>query len=599
MSRRRTQEEFVDEMSHKNPGVIVLGTYRTAKEPVLVECSKCGYRWEARPYNLLGSKNKAPSGCPKCANNTLGNTEDFIQEMREIDSSLTILGEYKGNKQPIRVRCSKCGNTWATIPNSLRRGHGCPKCANRRRGLTSRLTNEQFVSRIKSANPYVDVVGSYRRAQEKVLVRCRNCGHEWEGIPSNLLQGSGCPRCNHSGTSYMQQFILGAFRAVLGKRAVLDRDSGAIGLELDIYIPSMRAAIEPGSWNWHKNSLERDQLKRKLCTEGGIRLITIYDSFDAGEKPFESDCYTFETDLGVEPGHASLRVLALQLMEDVGIVRELLPEIDWERVDEFARDSSRRLSTKQFASRLLKANPGVEVLGEYERSTTKLAVRCLECGHVFMATPATLIRGQGCPKCRYVKSAGALRKAESAFKAELEHKAPSIEVIGSYKTTHAPIKVRCKSCGYEWNPTPRNLLAGHGCPRCAGCERINTPVFVQRMRALHPDITILGKYINNRTGVRCKCNICGWEWEASPKSLGRGSGCPECAKRRRAQNRRLSSEEYSLRLQRKTGNIELASAYSGMDEKILARCRVCGEELHVTAGELLHRACLRHVHAER
>ena len=598
MSRRKTHEEFVREISVKNPRVKVLGTYVKASQPVLVGCLRCGYEWKARPSNLLGSRNKAPSGCPKCANNILGSTEDFIQEMAEINSSLTILGEYKGNKAKIRVLFNKCGYIWNPTPNSLRLGHGCPDCSHKRAGRAARLTHEEFVQRVAVVNPNVEVLGQYKTAQDKVCVQCKACNHIWDVAPFNLLNGSGCPSCAKSGTSYMQQFILGAFRAVLGNESVLARDTNAVGSELDVYIPSLHLAIEPGGWNWHKDIIERDKKKRDLCDKSGIRLITVYDAYDRDEKPFATDCYTFQIDLGAEPGHTTLRTLAMQLFEDAGIESDCLTDDDWIRVNDFARNSSRRITTEQFAEQLRGINPDIEVLGEYINYNARIRVRSRKCGHIFSAAPATLLRGQGCPECRYLKTAESLRKERGTFISELAIIAPTLEVIGEYRGTHKPIDVRCRKCGYEWAPTPHNLLNGHGCPRCAGCERMNTDAFKQRIRELSPTILILGEYVNNTTPLLCKCIVCNTEWKTTPKSLKRGSGCPECTKQRIADGHRLTAEAYCARLRAKTDNIELLSKFEGMNSKLKARCKVCGEEWEVTAGELLHRAYLRHLHNE-
>ena len=69
-------------------------------------------------------------------------------------------------------------------------------------------------------------------------------------------------------------------------------------MELDIYIPSFKIAIEPGNWFLHKKSLKRDKLTRDKCKDNGIRLITIYDKFPLTEQiPFETDCFVFNDDL--------------------------------------------------------------------------------------------------------------------------------------------------------------------------------------------------------------------------------------------------------------------------------------------------------------
>ena len=54
-----------------------------------------------------------------------------------------------------------------------------------------------------------------------------------------------------------------AFSHMLGSDAVLSRDR-SLGIELDIYIPKLKLAIEPGSWFWHEAKLGADGDKRVL-----------------------------------------------------------------------------------------------------------------------------------------------------------------------------------------------------------------------------------------------------------------------------------------------------------------------------------------------
>lgn len=54
--------------------------------------------------------------------------------------------------------------------------------------------------------------------------------------------------------------------------------------------------------------------------------------------------------------------------------------------------------------------------------------------------------------------------------------------------------------------------------------------FVKEMNNINPNIKILGKYINKQTPIKCKCKICGCEWDTSiPTNLLRFRlCCPEC-----------------------------------------------------------------------
>ncbi|NGU31161.1 hypothetical protein G6Z34_13810 [Clostridium perfringens] len=63
--------------------------------------------------------------------------------------------------------------------------------------MAKRKTHEEFIQEVKElyGNEY-EILGEYKGANIKILVRHNICGHEWEVIPSNLLRGQGCPVCS-------------------------------------------------------------------------------------------------------------------------------------------------------------------------------------------------------------------------------------------------------------------------------------------------------------------------------------------------------------------------------------------------------------------
>ena len=125
--------------------------------------------------------------------------EQFVDELAERNPSIEVLGQYTSAIVPILYRCRVCGRTWETTPNSVLRGHGCPACAAHNRALARRIPLEEFLARLESINPDVELVGSYTALTEKAEFRCRKCGRVWLAIPGDLLRGYGCKNCNRGG----------------------------------------------------------------------------------------------------------------------------------------------------------------------------------------------------------------------------------------------------------------------------------------------------------------------------------------------------------------------------------------------------------------
>lgn len=515
--RKKTHEQFIDEIKKANPSIIVLSNYVNSRTKIKVQGKNCGHIWETRPYDLLNGH-----GCPECryinnSERTRYSNDQFLKQLENINPNIQPLDEYVTSQKHIRVRCKVCQFEWRVKPNTLLNGSGCANCA----GLKKKTT-EEFINELRNINPSIDVLGEYKGQRSTILVKCKNCKHEWKPTAKSLLIGRSCPECNKVGTSFMEQFILSAFRKELGNELVINRDREAIDYELDIYIPSKSLAIEPGSWYWHNSTFRKDTEKRKQCKEKGIRIITIYDTYPIEkEKPFKEDCFVFENQLN-EPGYHRLKELVKSLFSYAGIT-PLITENYWNDIIDQAHKGFAKMSHEEFVQALKTISPSIEILGQYHNAKGKIRVRCKTCGYEWDTIPTLLLNGSRCRSCIGLK-----RKTSEQFKTELNDINPTIEVLGEYINTHTKIKVRSKTCGHEWETSPSSLLRGSKCPICAGNQRKTHKQFIDEMRLVNPSITIVGTYSNATTKIEVCCNICGRAFYMTPNHLLNGHGCKYC-----------------------------------------------------------------------
>ena len=112
-----------------------------------------------------------------------------------------------------------------------------------------------------------------------------NEGHKWEAIASNIQSGKWCPKCLHR-QSKPEKLIFDLVQVKFPdtqerKRGLLKNKH----FELDIYIPSLKKAIEFDGDFWHKSdwalkhgAAERDARKDQQCKKAGIDLLRISES---------------------------------------------------------------------------------------------------------------------------------------------------------------------------------------------------------------------------------------------------------------------------------------------------------------------------------
>ena len=111
--------------------------------------------------------------------------------------------------------------------------------------------------------------------------------------------------------------------------------------------------------------------------------------------------------------------------------------------------------------------------------------------------------------------------------------------------------------------------------------------FMLEIQNLSPHYTIIGRYTNCKTKIKCKCNICGNEWYAIPNNLLKGQSCVICANKRSGDKRRKSNEQFLYELSKISNTITPLEEYKGALVKIRVRCNCCSNEWPVEPHSLL------------
>lgn len=515
------------------------------------------------------------------------NNQEFIDDLKKINPSIIALDEFTGTKNRIRFKCAVCDYEWETTPNSVLNGNGCFKCAHKRIAKKETLPHEEFVRRLSIVQPNIEVIGTYTKRKAPIKVKCKICGNVWEKEPDKLLLPIGCQRCKNRQTSFVEQFIYYAFASVLGEEKVYSRDKKLIGQELDIYIPSLGVAFEPGSWIYHKERILKDLEKRNKCAEKNVRLITIYDSYpDVKNPPFENNCYVYKGSLN--------DVFDSDDKDLISLVEELLSlcnlpsdKLEWKEIRKEAYNACHYNPHETFLNKLRKISPDIEVLEDYVGPFTSIEVNKKTCNHPsWRVVPYSLMQGRSCPYC-----ANNIKKDHEEFIRQLNKINKDIIVLGKYQNSITPIKVKCSTCGREWNATPTAILNGTGCRKCKKCLKKDTSSFVAEMKIKHPTIIVEGEYINSKEKISLKCAVCGYKWKQIPNALVNGRGCPNYRKHDGYHSKiALNTTQFKEKLAVLSPNIEVLGKYVNNKVKIKVKCTICGNEWETSPNTLL-RGC--------
>lgn len=134
--------------------------------------------------------------------------------------------------------------------------------------------------------------------------------------------------------------------------------------------------------------------------------------------------------------------------------------------------------------------------------------------------------------CKYCNGG----KLKDVFRSRVYEVNPNIEILSDYKKWNDKVKCKCVICSYEWDARPSVILYGGGCPKCGRkkanlAEMTNRDEIVKRIQEANPDIEVIGKYYGYHKNIKCRCLICGKEWESPVCHLiSRESHCPSHSK---------------------------------------------------------------------
>ena len=152
-----------------------------------------------------------------------------------------------------------------------------------------------------------------------------------------------------------------------------------------------------------------------------------------------------------------------------------------------------------------------------------------------------------------------------------------------YKNNKTKVIIVCNTCGCVFKQRPGDHLKGCGCSKCASkkCKEKQTLThnqFENKAKQVHSDkFTYLIKYVNNKTYMTMKCNICGYIFKQKPNAHLNGQGCPHCVgkfKENYASNNIPTFIIYQPQLQ----PYGVECRRSPKDENVLEiRCIYCGK----------------------
>ena len=278
MPRKKTHEEYIEEVANINPDIMIIGEYLGTHIKILHKCKVCGYEWMAFPSNIISGYK-----CPVCSKKKKKTQDEYILEVNKMNKNIEVVGTYINNKTKILHRCKLDGCEWYASPSSIVNGGcGCPRCSN-----NERYGHEEYIKRVAKINPSIEIVGEYVNSKTKILHRCKLDGCEWYASPNKILAGRGCPECNISKGEKMIEDWFDKNNILYESQKKFEDCVNIFPLSFDFYLPNHNILIEYNGIQHYKpvdyfggqkvfeNQVLRDNIKKDYCQKNNILLIEI------------------------------------------------------------------------------------------------------------------------------------------------------------------------------------------------------------------------------------------------------------------------------------------------------------------------------------
>lgn len=405
-------------------------------------------------WSVLPTSILAGCGCEKCKKEKLSTTNDnYIKRLKEINKNIISIEKYINNATKITHKCLVDNYVWKVRPSDILGGHGCPKCSG-----VKRRTHDEYVEELMSINPNIEVLEQYINKDTAIKHKCLIDSYEWYPIPNNLLRGAKCPRC-----SRVERYTTEEFKSRL-----------------------------------------------KLINSD----VEILEEYINSSTPIKAKCLIDEYIWSVRPG-------------------DLLSGYGCPKCGRLSMALNQEIEYKEFIARLEEVHKGKIIhVGNYVNLKTTTEFKCMVDNYTWLGLPSNVIHnGTGCPKC-----ANNMKYTTKKFIEFISVINPEVEVLGKYTGKENKIKCRCKVDNHIWYPKAGNLKnKKSNCPICSkkiAVEAISLSKekFISRIFEINPNLELIGDFYTVRKKVLINCKECNHIWKANPRDLLYSkSGCPKCA----------------------------------------------------------------------
>lgn len=248
------------------------------------------------PFEQRPNRHLQGDGCPRCGREESAakqrfTLEEFIVGSNKIHNNKYDYSEIDGStfslKDLVVISCPIHGR-FSQIADVHLRGSGCVMCYRERSSVNMTVSHDDYIAAVRRVHGdlYDLSMIQYTSAHDCIKVGCPIHG-VWQPKAYSFRAGSGCPSCSSiKSKSELELFEWICSVAPDGQWESGNRTVLPGNLELDIYSPVYKIAIEYNGVYWHSSGNVSTDLvckskhlnKTSMCHDRGVRLFHIFET---------------------------------------------------------------------------------------------------------------------------------------------------------------------------------------------------------------------------------------------------------------------------------------------------------------------------------
>lgn len=446
-------------------------------------CPICKLSYPAKICNRTApSKRKKTNKCPICLGHII--IPGYNSLKAKFPQVVSDEWDYERNSiDPDTIAPHQNKKYWWKCPNghsyeasvnnkTSKTGGNCPYCSHQRLApeFSLAIANPELAKEWDHSKNTKTPADVFVNSNTYAWWRCAQ-GHEWRAKICNRHNGRGCPECSKGrSTSFPEQAIYHFVHNVFA-----DAISGYKhnGIEIDVYIPSLKMGIEYDGSFYHKTKqkVAKDVAKNIKLNSDGIHLIRIRENGCYAMTDTHCIIYNYAYTSDYKSLNEVIVEVLTYICENAGITYDSVVSIEDVR-NKILKDIAVIPKGQDLAS----CNPILAQDWDYDRnypltphmvkpgSDKRLYWICAKCGYKWDAIISSRNRGSGCAKCSNRQRYTTQEWIETARKV---HGTKYDYSKVDYHNSETPVIIICPIHG-EFTQLPSEHLSGKGCRFCAG-----------------------------------------------------------------------------------------------------------------------------------